>query len=639
MSAEDPSSPPNYISTLKKSLLTGYVNEYHHQNMPCVHLVDVLIMREKQLMSKKKPNKNKPRIMADISSLHHKFAQLTNIVANLVLDGRHDEVLQRFKETIDNNRPCWQMVLTCLAAVVKGPHTSKESATAGYKMLPQLLKNSAMLFFFLQTLKLTQPDAKTAGFGRGLKTAVRCWYYGLSPESLLLELWHRPHAYGWSHKDVLKLVHIKQDMLSLGSRVVICWFFTSLDKTKAKFSAEKDAAPYIEYLDCLHNKAHEGNLAHLRVETLKQLEQSCKCSLLRQQDKLLNDPQGLASLMDVLDSMGATVASMDPNFVKTVASPLPPTPSAEDANASAAEATDNQGSSTQPQPYNLGEVQKEACQALVRRLQQPDVVAEVPPVTLAIAANTMRRRVKSRIAARGSSKWRGGQPLVLAPSKKKELHSVTIPPHLQEPLDVYDGLIYKAAVKRSLAASFPALLFVSEPHPDYNKYIDTMPGFNVHKQLKASQAVVLSLLTLCHSDAENWSSSGVRCVDSDALFVPFDFTRPGFAKTVEDFERTCNYQMATSGQLDKILEKCSELSKQQVVFFSLWPRENHKTEVEEYFAKTPADKAVSKVVLVSLNAPLDQPCQLLPTEPRVLQLRGFHERSIDIIESFLTDQY
>ena len=51
--------------------------------------------------------------------------------------------------------------LTCLAVVLRGEHTTVEASTYAYAQLPTLLKDSNMVFFFLQALKMVSPDMKT----------------------------------------------------------------------------------------------------------------------------------------------------------------------------------------------------------------------------------------------------------------------------------------------------------------------------------------------------------------------------------------------------------------------------------------------------------------------------------------------
>ncbi|XP_047739810.1 RNA-binding protein Ro60-like [Hyalella azteca] len=460
---EVPQEPLDYIAILKKSLLTGHAADHYPFGIPCVRLVDILTMKEKKLLNSK-PQVDRNKVVQEINNLHKDFIRLTETVGNLVQDSRHEEVLQCLKDTMDNARPSWQMVFTCLSAVVKGSQSTPASAAAGYLLLPQLLKNSTMLFFFLQNLKLAKPNPKKAGFGRGLKTAIRRWYYQLTPEQLLLELWHRPHAYNWSHKDVMKLVHIQPEALPIGLQVIVFWFFNDLAKTKSKYAPVQDAAVYVNYIDNLVNKEHEGSLQFLRVEMLQKLEPTSQCRLVRTQDKLLRDSKGYPHLLEKLDSPSVIMASSDPSFIMTM------TESSADADAY----------TSPPEP---SEIQWSASHALVEQLQRSDLPKQVPPVNLIISANNMTRRIKNSLSPRGKQVWRGGVPLLVSPLRKQELYKTPIMAHLLEPLNLYSSLVHKAALEHSVASLFPDLYFVCEPNMQLRKFIDTMPGFNVHKQV------------------------------------------------------------------------------------------------------------------------------------------------------------
>jgi hypothetical protein len=86
------------------------LNFFYVPGIPCVRLVDILTMKEKKLLNSK-PRVDRNKVVQEMNNLHKDFIKLTETVGNLVQDSRHDEVLQCLKDTMDNARPSWQMVV------------------------------------------------------------------------------------------------------------------------------------------------------------------------------------------------------------------------------------------------------------------------------------------------------------------------------------------------------------------------------------------------------------------------------------------------------------------------------------------------------------------------------------------------
>lgn len=73
--------------------------------------------------------------------------------------------------------------------------------------LPRVARIPTMLFHFMDFVQ------KQRGYGRGLRRSVAAWYTDMPVEKLAQHAWKYKARDGWSHKDVLSLVHAKADEL------------------------------------------------------------------------------------------------------------------------------------------------------------------------------------------------------------------------------------------------------------------------------------------------------------------------------------------------------------------------------------------------------------------------------------------
>lgn len=95
------------------------------------------------------------------------------------------------------NDPC--LLLLALAAT-KG---SKEAQAAAYEALPQVARTGTHLFTFVSILN------SLGKWNAAAKRGVAAWYKQRSAERLALQLLKYQSRNGWSHRDVLRLAHVK----------------------------------------------------------------------------------------------------------------------------------------------------------------------------------------------------------------------------------------------------------------------------------------------------------------------------------------------------------------------------------------------------------------------------------------------
>lgn len=98
-----------------------------------------------------------------------------------------------------------------LAATLGNEETRREAFTA----LPQVCRTGTHLFQFVDAAR----DLR--GWGRGLRRAVGQWYLDKTPDQLAYQVLKYRNREGWSHRDVLRLSHVKAEHEALNG--VLRW--------------------------------------------------------------------------------------------------------------------------------------------------------------------------------------------------------------------------------------------------------------------------------------------------------------------------------------------------------------------------------------------------------------------------------
>lgn len=75
--------------------------------------------------------------------------------------------------------------------------------SAAFQILPEVCTQSKQLFDFCSAAKGLR------GWGRGMRTAIACWYTNLLPDQLTSLLSEEHLASEWTHRDLLRMAHPK----------------------------------------------------------------------------------------------------------------------------------------------------------------------------------------------------------------------------------------------------------------------------------------------------------------------------------------------------------------------------------------------------------------------------------------------
>uniref|UniRef100_A0A2P2HWM5 60 kDa SS-A/Ro ribonucleoprotein-like n=1 Tax=Hirondellea gigas TaxID=1518452 RepID=A0A2P2HWM5_9CRUS len=694
------------LSELRIYLFTGSLPGKTFEGIASLKYMDLYLQAEAKRRS---PLKTMPPAVASenyktsCQALCKIFNELHEPAVELMKVDRHEEVIDLCKEVLANRRGCWHAVFACLATMLRGEYRSVECTVSIYASLPSIIKNSTVLFFFLQALKIAAPNCSKCGWGRGLRSVVRRWYGSLSGSRLLLEMWHRPHAHGWEHKDVIKLAHIKLDKFNIDCKVLLTWYFSDLAATKVTFAAVKEAADFIGKLDCLYNRGHEEALPEKRLEVLLGVDDQ-QYSLVKPQDPMLKNPQLFSQLFPRLRGNAVTSVAMDSDFVAAVTpirrlppavpgdiivkmkglqlvsgQPPPAAPldisdgdvgafsdadeGAADPVAGSGEDSGVGGSVAAPPPellwhYVKPETQElletvpedpeptplmvESSKLLTARLQKDDVYLTTTAVSAAIALNAFIRRVKHTTEnVEGRNVWRRGIDPPVAPHGQKNAWRFTIPKHLVPLLDELDNVVVNSSKMSSMARFHSDLLAVVEPHYYCLCFVNTELGHGIYKQIKGTQAIMITLLDLCFIENDDLGGFGDRvALHRDNIFEPFRLTEGDFKTQVKEMQHICQHNGRDSPAVDwdELWQHCHGIGKHELVYICHQITVN-QLDVYKYLAKKDiTDRSLKKIVLVGLNYTFLLGDRVQHSS-RLLVVNGFGKRTIEIIEAFLDNQY
>ena len=128
-------------------------------------------------------------------------------IANLLVAGRAQEVVNTIVEVSEGGRAAKQdATIFALAVVARLAKTPAERKIA-FEALHRVCRIPTHLFGFIANTERLVPGS--SGWGRMMRDAVAKWYNGKKPRGLATAITKYQQRDGWSHKDVLRLAHVR----------------------------------------------------------------------------------------------------------------------------------------------------------------------------------------------------------------------------------------------------------------------------------------------------------------------------------------------------------------------------------------------------------------------------------------------
>ncbi|NWU95051.1 RO60 protein, partial [Upupa epops] len=126
----------------------------------------------------------------------------------LIEEGRGCEVVQEIKTFSQEGRAAKHEPLLFALAVCSQCSDAK-TKQAAFKAVPDVCCIPTHLFTFIQFKKNLKEGMKRGMWGRALRKAVAEWYNGKNGMAVALAVTKYKQRSGWSHKDLLRLSHLK----------------------------------------------------------------------------------------------------------------------------------------------------------------------------------------------------------------------------------------------------------------------------------------------------------------------------------------------------------------------------------------------------------------------------------------------
>ncbi|XP_060069802.1 RNA-binding protein Ro60-like [Ylistrum balloti] len=170
----------------------------------------------------------------------------TQFLTELLNDHKGKEILTEvLKCHTERNSVKKDTLLFTVALCAKS--TDKDIKQQAYQTFLKICKSPRELFQFLSYQKsLTE---NTRGWGRSLKHAVSQWYNQQTPLSLAESVTRQISYCGWTHRDVLRLGHIKG--ASDATCLIFKYLVKGIDEAKKEFDkdgASEDVRKVLDYL-------------------------------------------------------------------------------------------------------------------------------------------------------------------------------------------------------------------------------------------------------------------------------------------------------------------------------------------------------------------------------------------------------
>lgn len=132
--------------------------------------------------------------------------ELAPTIVQMINDGKGKDILVEIERSFNEKRFIGkEAMLFSIASCAKSTNT--ELRQQAYKTFARVCKCPRDLFMFLSFMK--SMTESTRGWGRSFKRAINDWYNGQDAKEFVKVATKEISYSGWSHRDVMRLGHIK----------------------------------------------------------------------------------------------------------------------------------------------------------------------------------------------------------------------------------------------------------------------------------------------------------------------------------------------------------------------------------------------------------------------------------------------
>uniref|UniRef100_A0A2K5DDI3 RNA-binding protein RO60 n=1 Tax=Aotus nancymaae TaxID=37293 RepID=A0A2K5DDI3_AOTNA len=187
----------------------------------------------------------------------------------LIEDGRGCEVIQEIKSFSQEGRTTKQEPML-FALAICSQCSDISTKQAAFKAVSEVCRIPTHLFTFIQFKKDLKESMKCGMWGRALRKAIADWYNEKGGMALALAVTKYKQRNGWSHKDLLRLSHLKPSSEGLA---IVTKYITKgwkevheLYKEKALSVETEKLLKYLEAVEKVKRTRDELEVIHLIEE-------------------------------------------------------------------------------------------------------------------------------------------------------------------------------------------------------------------------------------------------------------------------------------------------------------------------------------------------------------------------------------
>ena len=171
-------------------------------------------------------------------------------IIRLIKAGRGVEAVQEItKYSVEGRTAKQNPIIFALALCARDqdPDTKK----AAYDALNKICRIPTHLFAFVT---FCEGLSIGTGWGRAHRRAIQKWYLERSPKSLAMAVTKYQQRDGWSHRDLLRLSHLKTD--SVGTGCVLKYIIKGLEACETHYGGHSETENIRTFLSAVESAKH-----------------------------------------------------------------------------------------------------------------------------------------------------------------------------------------------------------------------------------------------------------------------------------------------------------------------------------------------------------------------------------------------
>ncbi|XP_050817404.1 RNA-binding protein RO60 [Gopherus flavomarginatus] len=231
------------------------------------------------------------------------------VLIRLIEDGKGCDVVQEIKTFSLEGRAAKQEPMLFALAICSQCSDAK-TKQAAFKAVSEVCRIPTHLFTFIQFKKDLKEGMKCGMWGRALRKAVADWYNGKNGLAVALAVTKYKQRNGWSHKDLLRLSHLKpasEGLAVVTKYITKGWKEVQEAYKEKEFSSETEKLlKYLEAVEKVKRTKDELEVIHL-IEEYKLVREHLQTNHLKSKEvwKALLQEMPITAMLRNLGKMTA----------------------------------------------------------------------------------------------------------------------------------------------------------------------------------------------------------------------------------------------------------------------------------------------------------------------------------------------